>query len=249
MNSDSTFSRIAGVSAIVAAPIAVVSFVLAFLAVEFNAGFEPEDLITLGSRGAALFRTAWMVTDTFGFALLLTPAVLYLRHWLKVKSPHLVALYTVFGLAFILTEVIALSIIGGAVPPIMSAYAEAVGPQRDQLVLVFDTVINMVFNGIFALATTFLGIWWLGIGSVLRTERQWLGVVTMILGVNALVWGIARVLGLGNNPVVEMLELPYLLLWPLWILWLGLVLLRRASGGDQLPKTPARAGDSASRII
>lgn len=234
MNSDSTFGRIAGISAIVAAPIAFLSLVLAFVAVEFNADFEPQDLITLGARGAAIFRTAWMVTDAFGFALLLTPAVLYLRHWLKLKNPNLVALYTVFGLAHIFTEVIALSIIGGTVPPMMSAYSEAVGPHRDQLMLVFDTVIDMIFNGIFVFATTFLGIWWLGIGSVLRTERRWLGVVTMILGADALVWGIARILGLGSSPVLEMLELPYLLLWPFWILWLGIVLLRRASGGDQL---------------
>lgn len=249
MTSDRTFGRIAGISAIVAAPITVASLVLALLAVEFNADFNPEDLITLGARGAAIFRTAWMAADAFGFALLLTPAVLYLRHWLEVKSPNLVALYTVFGLAYIFTEVIALSVIGGAVPPMISAYSEAVGAQREQLMLVFDAVINMVFNGIFVFATTFLGIWWLGIGSALRTERRWLGVVTMVLGVDALVWGIAGILGFGSNPVLEMLELPYLLLWPFWILWLGIMLLRRVSGGDQLPETPANTGDSASRII
>jgi hypothetical protein len=241
MNSDRTFGRIAGISAMVAAPIAVLSLVLAFLAVEFNADFNPGDLIALGTRGATIFRTAWMATDAFGFALLLTPAILYLRHWLEVKSPDLVALCTVFGLAYVFTEVVALSIIGGAVPPMMSAYSEAVGPQRDQLMLVFDAVINMVFNGISAFATTFLGIWWLGIGSVLRTERRWLGVLTMVLGAEALVWGIGRILGFGNNPVVETLELPYLLSWPFWILWLGIVLLRRVSGGDQLPEVPARA--------
>jgi hypothetical protein len=237
MNSDTTLRRIAGISAIVAAPVALSSMVLAFLAVEFNAEFQPEDLLTLGSRGARIFRTAWMITDAFGYSLLLTPAVLYLWDKFKPKKPNLVNLYTIFGVGYIFAEVIALSFIGGAVPPMMRAYSEASGPQREMLMLIFDAVINMVFNGLFAFTTTFLGIWWLGIGSFLRTERRWLGIVTMILGAIALVKGITQIIGVASNPVLDMLELLYLLLWPFWILWLGIVLLLNAGTSEQFPET------------
>lgn len=138
-----------------------------------------------------------------------------------------------FGLAFIFTEVIALSLIGGAVPPMMRAYSKAFEPQREMLMLIFDAVNNMVFYGIFAFATTFPGIWWLGIGSFLRSARRWLGIAMMILGANAFLWGTVQILGVEGYAILELLELPYLLLWPFWILWLGIDILR-SSGSSEL---------------
>lgn len=231
MNSETTFKRIAGISAIVAAPVTVISLVLAFLAVEFNADFKPEDVITLGDQGATNFRTAWMISDALGYALLLTPAVIYLWYWLRSNNRPWVTLITVFGLAYVFTEVIFLAIIGGAVPPMMLAYTDAAGSERDMLKLVFDTLIDMVFYGIGAFTYLYLGLWFAGIGSVLRKAHRALGIIMVILGILWLVQGIMLMLGIKDDTlgVVE------LLFWPVWTLWLGILILRDGGDSKQMP--------------
>ena len=69
MDSEITFKRVAGISALVAAPVATLGLVLASLAVDLKADFTLQDYITLGDRGAAYFRTTWMVSDAFGYAI------------------------------------------------------------------------------------------------------------------------------------------------------------------------------------
>jgi hypothetical protein len=77
-----------------------------------------------------------------------------------------------------------------------------------------------------AVETSYLalsGVWWLGTGIVLRTERRALGTFTAVLGLFAL-WD-AVLVGLGPVPFVLVLtSAPKLLLSLVWDFWIGAAL-------------------------
>lgn len=226
MNIQDTFKRIAVISAIVSVPLALSSWVLVALA----AGSDPDalssltDVITLGPRAAGYIHLAWVVADTFGHSLLLAPVALYLWFWLKPRSSSLVTLFTLSGFAYILVGLIGVSLLGGLVPPMMRAYAVASEPQQEVLVIVFESVFNMLFYGTGPLAFLLAGIWWLGIGTVLRKEQPVLGIFTIILGVLALTVWLELAFRLETLAIFEVLQSfsSYI-----WLIWLGIVIWQR----------------------
>ncbi len=165
-----------------------------------------------------------MVADTFGHNLLLAPVVLYLWLWLTPRSPHFVTLFTLSGFSYLLAGLIAVSLLGGLAPPMMRDYAAASEPQREWLVIVFRSVFNMLFYGMGPLAFLLAGIWWLGIGTVLRNEQGTLGILTMIVGILALIVWLELAFQLEALAILEMLQSfsSYV-----WLIWLGIVIWRR----------------------
>lgn len=117
MNDQTSFRRIAAISAIISAPLALGAVVIHILAVEFDFSLMPDQarLITLGERAAELIR--WGdILGIFGYYLLLAPVALYLWYWLKPHSPRLVTMYTVSGLANIFIGVIGAGLRAGVLP-------------------------------------------------------------------------------------------------------------------------------------
>jgi hypothetical protein len=165
-----------------------------------------------------------MLADTFGHSLLLTPVTLYLWYWLKPRNPNLVTLFTLSGLAFVLTGAIGVSLLGGLVPPMMRAYTVASAPQRELLLVVFESAFNMLFYGSGALSFLLAGLWWLGIGNVLRQERRILGIATMIVGVLALTIWLELAF---QMEALAILEVPQSFSSYLWAIWVGIVIWRR----------------------
>ena len=108
----------------------------------------------------------------------------------------------------------------------------------------------MVFKALTGLAFTegieliLLGIWWLGIGLVLRNERRMLGNFTTVMGIAALGTSVGTIFHI--EPLI-MLEGIVFLLSPFWALWLGIVIWQRGEQSEQLREaatTPGRlAGD------
>jgi hypothetical protein len=234
MNDNTSFRRIAAITAIISAPLALANLYLLIAAGNFNFELmsDPAGFIGVGVERAELVRWSWIL-DVFGRYFLVAPAALYLWYWLKPKNPNLVRMYTVFGLAHILIGVMAGTFLASVWPPMIRAYAQAAEAQREMLRVVFEATVNLNHAGWFNMLEVLPGgFWLLGIGLILRSERPVLGIATIVLGIASLVIGVETILQ------IELLTMPalflYLFFGPVWALWLGIVI---APGAGKLELT------------
>jgi len=226
MNNEAPFRRLAAISAIISAPLAMASNVVPAIAVDFNLEFlaDPAGLLSAGLDHTALGLFRWgEILGMFGYILFLLPATLYLWKWLRPRNPGLVTLYTVLALSGAVLGVIEYSVRASIWPPMMTAYPQAAEAQREVLEVVFRAVTDFTFEGMYALNAILTGIWWLGMGLVLRAERRILGFATAILGLAILGAGFGWLLRV--DPLAR-LELFYFFT-PFWALWLGIDIWRQ----------------------
>lgn len=110
-------------------------------------------------------------------------------------------------------------------PPLIEGYGQASGQQRQILESVFSAFNNAVYVGLWNLLESSLGgIWWLGIGFFLRREQPALGIVTIVLGIFALLDALGRIL---NIQIIYTVGLSGMLpLIPIWTSWFGIDLMR-----------------------
>ena len=223
MNDQTTFKRIAAISAILAMPVTLANTIVLLMAVDFNTDFmsNPAGLITIGVPASETFRWG-SILELGAPTLLLVPAAFYLWYWLKPRAPKLVTLYTFFGLTSLLLAAIGSLLRATLYPSLMNAYSQASEIQRDVLMVIFQGITNFNFEGLYALDLVFSGIWWLGIGPLLRSDRRILGTVTTILGTAYLLAGAGWLLRFG--PLAR-LENAFVFV-PFWTMWLGIVIWR-----------------------
>jgi len=189
---------------------------------DFEVMADQARLITLGPRSADLMGWGEFLA-MFGYYLLLIPVALYLRHWLRNRNPNLVNLYTVCGLGFIFIGVPGATLRANVLPEMMRAYAQASGAQQETLAIIFKVTTDVIFAGLGILEIILIGVWWLGIGLVLRGKQRLLGIVTAILGIAALGNGVGNIFHIES---LIMLEGVIWLFSPLWALWLGIIIAR-----------------------
>ena len=227
MNDHQSFQRFAALAAIISFPLTLGSIVLSGMALDFNmeASTNPALLLSVGADGASLSRWG-MILDMLGYYLPLLPVALFLWRWLGPRDPYWVLFYTSCGLGYILIGAIGAVILAAVHPPLISAYAQASVEQRPALETVFSAVWNMVYGGMWNILGELLaGIWFVGVGLLLRSERRIFSIVTMILGISALLDSLGMIL---NFEGLALLGLSiYVVLAPIWALWLGIDLLRK----------------------
>lgn len=226
------FSRVVAAAAVASMPVAFGTLYLALLAVEFDfaALSDPAMMITRGSDAAGLYFWS-MILDMFGYYLLLLPAVLYLWYWLSPRSPGLVSLYTVGGLFYILIGAVGAVILAAVGHPMLSAYTDASGAERELLVFTFQTFTNLVYGGLWSILNmVVVAVWWIGIASLLRTERPMFARASFVLGGAALLNAGGTVLGL--ELLAQAGLFVYLYLAPVWALWLGIAVARGAGAQE-----------------
>lgn len=239
MNNNSSFGRVAAISATISAALAVAANVITSMAVEFNFQFlaNPAGLLTAGLDAGALglFRSG-EIMGVFGYCLLFVPATLYLWYWLRHRNPGLVTLYTILGLLGIVFCVIEYGVRISIWPPIMRAYPQAVEAQREMLAVVFMAVTDFTFEGLYGISSILAGMWYLGMGLILRAERRLLGIAAVIMGAASVGAGFGWLMRI--EPLAR-LELFFFFV-PFWALWLGVVIWRRDERSE-LALEPATA--------
>lgn len=225
-----SFQKLAAGAAILSVPLAYVSIYLGLVAVNFDpkAFSDPGSVISVGMQSVPLVRWSW-VLDIFGYYLLLAPAVVVFWYWLRWKNEPMVALLTLGGLTYVLLGALGAAINAVIWPDFIAAYVQA-GPEgQAALEPVFAAFATTVFIGMWGiLGRVVSAVWWLGIGLMLRDERRWLAYGTILLGLFALVAAVGN--SLRADLLIGLGTMGYLLLAPLWALWLGLDLLRRPAG-------------------
>jgi hypothetical protein len=225
MNNEASFQRLAAVTSILATLLALgsIGFQALVLSVNVDPFSNPTSLLGSGANGATLFRWG-MILDIFGYYLLLAPLALLVWSRLKSKGMNLITLYTFCGLAYMLIGAIGAATLAAISPPLIEGYGQASVQQRQVYEVVFSGFLNVVYVGLWNLLESSLGgIWWLGIGLLLRREQPALGIFTIVLGIFALLDALGRILDIQIIYTVGLAGV--LLLIPIWSLWFGIDLL------------------------
>jgi len=149
------------------------------------------------------------------------PIVLFIQHWLKTKNPIWIRFYTICGLGYILIGATGAVTLAVVQPPLINAYAQGSVEQRTFLETIFGTIWNIVYGGMWNILGELLaGVWFLGIGLLLRSER-----LSMIVGASALIDSLGNIVGMESLALVGLSV--SIILAPIWMLWFGIDLLRK----------------------
>ena len=220
-----SYTRLAGWCAILAAPIALLSFFLGPIAYhwDFDAMFDPLRAIAHPNVNATLVRWSW-VLDIVGYYWLLLPASVLLTDLASMSRPLHAQLAARAGYGYMLTGSIGAAILAGTTD-LFAAYAHGNEATRVAVSTTYSALFGLVYVGLWnTLCMSLLAVWLWMSGSALRGSHRGLGLFAMALGVCAFldVFGL-----LIDLEAISMFGLfAYLFLFPVWSAWLGIWLLR-----------------------
>lgn len=226
MNENRSFQRFAAITAILSFFTALASNILQGIPVHFSPDImsNPTLILSVGPAGANLLRWG-LILDVFGYYLPLLPVVLLVQHWYRSKDPAWVRFYTTCALGYILIGATGAAVLAAIQIPLIHAYGSAQAEQRYVLESIIRIIWNMVYGGMWnILGEALAGIWFLGIGLLLRGERRLTGIVSIIVGIAAFLDALGVILAF--EPLALMGLAVFLLLAPVWALWFGIDLLR-----------------------
>lgn len=227
----SVFVRAAAIAAIVSLPVAVASFVVGLLAVDFrmDAYTDPLLVLSTGANGATLWRWS-MILDMLGYYLLIVPIIVVLAHGLPSKDRARSDLFILCLLAYCLIGAAGAATLAGTQPSLITAWESAASPERAMLEVVFLNQTKMVYGGLWNLLDALLaGVGWVGLGLALSRNGLRIGSVTIALGAASLLDGIGTMFMI--EPVQMAGLFVYLVLAPVWACWLGLAALGHRFNG------------------
>jgi hypothetical protein len=228
MNGNETLARVAGVTALAAAAAQIGDFVV--IIVVGREGLsqvftDPLSLLRAGPRAAMALHWSALLS-MLGYELLLAPLMLHL--WVRLRpasgdNKGMADLYTACGLAYIIIAAMGAAMMAVVHPYLMGAYAGASPPRREAIEVTLMAFHNAIAYGLWnSLQTIPVGVWLLGMGSLLVRKQKALGAFTMILGALALlIWVTAA---------LDLRDVPYLTFWAIlltiWTIWAGISALR-----------------------
>lgn len=183
---------------------------------------------------------AWWpsIFDFFGFYLLLLPMALYLHRLFKEEAPDWMNLFTVCGLGYILFGAMGAATLAVVFSAQAADYATTTGAVQQMHTLVFEAFGDAIQRAVWGILDPILaGIWWTGVGLLLRKYRPVLGWYTVFLGVVNLVGGFSAALGI--EAVASICLNLYFLMAPIWAASMGISLLRNEKKSMSLKAVPA----------
>jgi hypothetical protein len=190
----------------------------------------PGSIVDKGEATAQLLRWGALV-DMLSY-LPFAVVVVYFHYQLRTHNPELVALLTACGLAYVLIGSMAGALLASAGPPLIAGYASASAEGREAARVALEALAHISVVGWWGtLELIFLGVWFLGIGGLLRRTWRAFARLSIVVGVAVLVAS-ART-GLTGRAVVEIegpidilvaAPLGLFVVWQVWLagrLWRG----------------------------
>ncbi|MCA9875139.1 MAG: hypothetical protein KC441_15825 [Anaerolineales bacterium] len=229
---DKRFQQLAAWTAVISVFFAWGTILVSFVAV----GLDLETFYASVSQNAAGMlpilannpSLAWWpsIFDLFGFYLLLIPLALYLWRRFQVQHGQWAALFSVCGLGYLLFGALGAAVLAVVFSSQAAAYAAAGSSEQVVITAVFAAFGEAIQRGVWGILDPLLGgVWWLGIGLLLRRELPPLGWTTIVLGLINLVGGLSAAVRL--DAIAGICLNIYFVLAPLWAGWMGLTLLRK----------------------
>ena len=185
---------------------------------------DMNSFVQLGETSGNIMKWSWL-SDMLGYYLLTVPVIFLLYFWLKEKNPYWMGIFSFCGIAYVLAGSLGAAMLAKTWPTLMSGYATAEGASNELYDLVFANTTEMVYGGMWGYFEFLLaGVWWLGVGFAMKAEKKVLGIVTIILGIFAIVATIGEIIEIDMVAFAGLMV--YLLLAPIWALWLGFSLIK-----------------------
>jgi len=203
--------------------IGLVSYILVAGAINFNFEFFSDPSVIFTTEGVSRTMLKWsMITDVFGYYLLLLPVLFFIHEWLKGKSEWR-NIFTFCGTSYIFAGALGASILAAAWPVLFDRFSGATPEQQEIIKHSFENLALIVVNGIWNLFDALMfGVWFIAIGFFIKSKHQVWGWFTIIVGLLSAIDFVANALEI--NSVAEIALNLYLLLAPIWAIGFGLAL-------------------------
>jgi hypothetical protein len=223
MKHKSAYSEIVAFLTISSGVLALLCLIL--LAVTFashpEAISDPVQMLSIKDVNIPLLRGS-MLADIAGYYLLLLPLIYYLRPYLRQKSPW-TDLLTFCGTAYALGGAIGAAIIAEVICRLYTEYYLAVPAEQEAIRAVFRALTYLVYEGLWnLLGSLFSGVWWLLTGYILVSSHQTTGRFTIVLGAFTLLDALGNIVGI--SWLAEIGLNMYLVLAPVWAIWIGILI-------------------------
>jgi hypothetical protein len=230
-----TYSKIVAALTIASGILALLCLVLLSIALTDHpeAISDPVQILQVPDLNISLIRAS-MLADIAGYYLLLLPLIYYLRPYFR-KHTAWADLLTFCATAYALGGAIGAAIMSEVVTRLYTEYYQAVPAGQESIRAVFRSVIYLVYEGLWnLLGSLFAGIWWLLMGYALLASHKALGWVTTLLGAFTLLDALGHMSGI--QWLAEIGLNVYLVIAPLWAIWMGVVIWKRTTLLSPLPE-------------
>lgn len=205
--------------------IGLLSYFLVALAVNFNFEFFSDASLIFSIDGVSSTILKWsMITDIFGYYLLLLPILFYIHEWMKGKTEWRKVL-TFCGGSYIFAGALGAAILGAAWPVLLDKFPSATPEQQEIIKITFENLALIVVYGIWNMFDALMfAVWFISIGYLLKRETSFWAWFTIIVGLLSAMDFIGNVFGVKS--VADMAVNLYLILAPLWAIGFGWALMR-----------------------
>ncbi|MBL7929644.1 MAG: hypothetical protein JNL47_09295 [Bacteroidia bacterium] len=220
--------KLAGWTTILSGIIAFISYTLVAAAVNFNFEFFSDATLIFSTEGVSSILLRWsMITDIFGYYLLLLPVLFLIYEWMKTKTAW-AEVFTTCGGIYIIAGAAGAAILGSAWPALLDKYQAASPEQQEIIRQNFETLALVIVNGIWNLLDALMfGVWFIAFGFLLKKQHVFLGWFTLFTGLCSAFDFTGNMLGI--KAIADTALNLYLVLAPLWAIVFGVALLRNPS--------------------
>jgi hypothetical protein len=235
MRPTSTYSKIVAALTVASGILALLCLVLLSMALTDHpeAISDPVQILNVPDLNLSRIRGS-MLADIAGYYLLLLPLIYYLRPYLR-KQTTWADLLTFCATAYALGGALGAAIMSEVVTRLYTEYYLAVPDQQENIQAVFRAVIYLVYEGLWnLLGSLFAGTWWLLLGYALFASHKALAWITTVLGAFTLLDAVGHVSGIEWMITVGLNV--YLILAPIWAIWIGVVIWKKSTLLSPLPE-------------